>query len=131
MSTITYSFPIFGREMKILATQQSEDAYLRPYRDDNGDDEGGQGSTPSKGGKGVDLGILLLLCYLLSHTHKHTFFLFFSFFLFFKFFYFFIWPWGKTFGKFMFVLIAQFWAYCTYDSSFYFCFNEMINLWDN
>jgi hypothetical protein len=38
--------------LKILVTQQSEDAYLWPYGDDGGDDgEGGQGSTPSRGMK--------------------------------------------------------------------------------
>uniref|UniRef100_A0A2N9GYL7 Uncharacterized protein n=1 Tax=Fagus sylvatica TaxID=28930 RepID=A0A2N9GYL7_FAGSY len=38
--------------LKILATQQSKDAYLWPYGDDGGDDgEGGQGSTPSRGMK--------------------------------------------------------------------------------
>ena len=35
------------RSLKILAIEQSEDAYLRPY----GDDEGGQSSTPSRGRK--------------------------------------------------------------------------------
>jgi hypothetical protein len=36
--------------LKILATQQSEDAYLRSFRDDDDDDDdgGGQNSTPSR-----------------------------------------------------------------------------------
>ena len=38
--------------LKILATQQSEDAYLRSFKDDDDDDGGGgQNSTPSRGRK--------------------------------------------------------------------------------
>ncbi len=64
--------------LKILATQQFEDAYLRSSRDDNDDDDGGgQTSAPSRGSKRRDLGILLLPAF-----HTHTFF----------FYYLFIWP---------------------------------------